>query len=121
MEKLTVKSMIARTVDYCGLRLALALMLVLIVCGPVFAQTTAHAEPSLLLGAAWYPEQWPESRWDEELRLMEEAHLRVVRVGEFAWSRMEPAESRYDFNAAQGSVRSQFLIHWAVFRAREMK
>ena len=57
----------------------------------------ANAEPALLLGAAWYPEQWPESRWDEDLRLMEAAHLHVVRVGEFAWS---------TDGARRGSLRS---------------
>ena len=53
--------------------------------------------PPLLVGAAWYPEQWPESRWDADLTLMEQAHLHVVRVGEFAWSTMEPAEGDFEF------------------------
>ncbi|WP_158751874.1 beta-galactosidase [Acidobacterium sp. S8] len=62
------------------------------------AQATQYAEkPPLLLGAAWYPEQWPESRWEADLELMEAAHLHLVRVGEFAWSVMEPAEDKYDF------------------------
>jgi hypothetical protein len=52
MEKLTVKSVIVGSADGRGLCLALALVLALIVCGPVFAQ----AGPTLLLGAAWYPE-----------------------------------------------------------------
>jgi beta-galactosidase len=51
----------------------------------------------LLLGTAWYPEQWPEERWDADLQLMEQAHMRVVRVGEFAWSTMEPSEGRFEF------------------------
>ena len=53
---------------------------------------------SILVGAAWYPEQWPESRWEEDLRLMEAAHIKVVRVAEFAWSAMEPSEGHYDFD-----------------------
>ncbi len=53
--------------------------------------------PPILLGTAWYPEQWPESRWDADLELMEKAHIHMVRVGEFAWSRMEPEEGQYDF------------------------
>jgi len=57
------------------------------------------------MGAAWYPEQWPESRWDADLQRMEEAHLNVVRVGEFAWSRMEPAEGRYDLDWLERAVR----------------
>ena len=43
-----------------------------------------------MLGTAWYPEQWPESRWDADLTLMQQAGIHMVRVGEFAWSRMEP-------------------------------
>ncbi len=62
------------------------------------AQATQYAEkPPLLVGAAWYPEQWPESQWDHDLSLMEAAHIDVVRVGEFAWSTMEPSEGHYDF------------------------
>lgn len=50
-----------------------------------------------MTGTAWYPEQWPESRWDHDLALMQAAHMKVVRVGEFAWSRMEPREGEFDF------------------------
>ena len=70
------------------------------------AQTPAVPSPAahdalthtpLMVGAAWYPEQWPESRWDADLTLMEKAHLHVVRVAEFAWSTMEPREGQFDF------------------------
>jgi beta-galactosidase len=57
----------------------------------------ATALGRLWLGAAWYPEQWPESRWNEDLTLMQAAGINVVRVGEFAWSRLEPAEGQYHF------------------------
>src|SRR3954468_21554813 len=60
-----------------------------------FAHTQA-AVPSILLGTAWYPEQWPESRWDADLALMQQAGVHMVRVGEFAWSRLEPSEGQYD-------------------------
>jgi beta-galactosidase len=60
------------------------------------AQTTAEKPPALLLGTAWYPEQWPESRWDADLTLMQQAGVHMVRVGEFAWSRIEPEEGKYD-------------------------
>jgi len=48
-------------------------------------------------GASWYPEQWPESEWPRDLQLMREARMNVVRMAEFAWSRMEPREGEYDF------------------------
>lgn len=53
---------------------------------------------AILLGTDWYPEQWPEGRWEDDLRLMEAAHIKVVRIAEFAWSRMEPSEGQFDFD-----------------------
>jgi beta-galactosidase len=51
-----------------------------------------------LLGTSWYPEQWPESRWEADLALMQQAGIHLVRLGEFAWSRMEPGEGQYDLD-----------------------
>ncbi len=53
--------------------------------------------PKLYIGAAYYPEHWPEERWLEDIRLMQEARLNVARVGEFAWSTFEPAEGTFNF------------------------
>jgi beta-galactosidase len=56
------------------------------------------SSPSCLhLGAAYYPEHWPEERWLEDIRLMREAGMTVVRMAEFAWSTLEPAESEFNF------------------------
>ena len=49
------------------------------------------------LGVDYYPEQWPESRWPVDAKLMKEAGLGVVRLAEFAWSRIEPDEQKFDF------------------------
>jgi len=54
--------------------------------------------PCLHLGAAYYPEQWPEERWPEDIRLMREARLTVVRMAEFAWSALEPARGEFRFD-----------------------
>ncbi len=59
----------------------------------------------LWLGSAWYPEQWPEERWAEDLRLMKAHGANVVRIGEFAWSRMEPREGEYDMSWLVRAVR----------------
>ena len=56
------------------------------------------------MGTDWYPEQWPESRWEEDLRMMEVANLKVIRLAEFAWSRMEPADGHYDFDWLERAV-----------------
>ena len=70
--------------------------------------------PALLLGAAWYPEQWPESRWDADLALMEAAHIHFVRVGEFAWSTMEPSEGNYQLDWLEHAIRAAEKHHIAV-------
>jgi beta-galactosidase len=64
-------------------------------CATSWCQNTP---PPILLGAAWYPEQWPETQWESDLSLMEKAGVHMVRVGEFAWSRMEPSEGHYDLD-----------------------
>ena len=43
------------------------------------------------LGTCYYPEHWPEEVWAEDARRMAEAGLTWVRIGEFAWSRLEPS------------------------------
>jgi len=66
--------------------------------------TQIPGQNAIMVGVAWYPEQWPESRWEEDLQLMEAAHLKVVRIAEFAWSRMEPSEGHYDFDWLERAI-----------------
>jgi len=83
----------------------------------MFGYAVTHAqEPtsSLLLGTAWYPEQWPEQRWDADLTLMEQVHMHVVRVGEFAWSTMEPSEGHFDFAWLDHAIALAAKHHIAV-------
>jgi beta-galactosidase len=49
------------------------------------------------LGAAYYPEDWPLEQIDEDVKLMLDAGMNVMRIGEFAWRLMEPEENRFDF------------------------
>lgn len=49
------------------------------------------------IGADYYPEHWDKSRWEEDARLMGSANIKVIRVGEFAWSLFEPKDGNYDF------------------------
>ncbi|MGB7847718.1 MAG: beta-galactosidase [Candidatus Acidiferrum sp.] len=76
----------------------LLILFLLAFAGAGIAQTPAAAPPAILLGTAWYPEQWPESRWESDLALMQQAGIHMVRVGEFAWSRIEPEEGHYDLD-----------------------
>jgi beta-galactosidase len=88
-----------------------------LLCSFAFAQSAlppAPRKPGLLLGAAWYPEQWPESRWDTDLQLMEAAHINFVRVGEFAWSTLEPSEGTYQLDWLDHAIRAAEKHHIAV-------
>jgi beta-galactosidase len=73
-------------------------VVLLSVAGVASGRTQTVTPPPLLLGTAWYPEQWPETAWDADLARMEKAGIHVVRVGEFAWSTMEPAEGQFQFS-----------------------
>lgn len=49
------------------------------------------------LGVCYYPEHWPESDWDADLDSMKAAGISQVRIGEFAWSRLEPQPGTFDW------------------------
>jgi beta-galactosidase len=49
-------------------------------------------------GAAYYPELWDEKVMEEDIRLMKQAGINVVRMGEFAWHTMEPEEGKFDLS-----------------------
>ena len=53
----------------------------------------------LRLGVCYYPEQWPESLWKEDLLRMRKSGLGIIRIAEFSWNRTEPEEGyfTYDF------------------------
>ena len=50
-----------------------------------------------MLGVCYYPEHWPEAFWAEDARAMREAGITYVRIGEFAWSRIEPEPGQYEW------------------------
>lgn len=69
---------------------------------PIWAQTAASAAGDssagpLLLGVDYYPDQTPEALWEEDCRMMAEVGFTNVRIAEFAWALMEPAEGKFDF------------------------
>ncbi|WP_430424787.1 beta-galactosidase [Phenylobacterium sp.] len=49
------------------------------------------------LGVCYYPEHWPEELWADDARRMVELGIHWVRIGEFAWSRIEPEPGRFDW------------------------
>jgi beta-galactosidase len=50
------------------------------------------------LGVCYYPEHWPEAQWAEDAARMAATGITWVRIGEFAWARMEPEPGRLDFD-----------------------
>jgi beta-galactosidase len=50
------------------------------------------------LGVCYYPEHWHVSKWRDDAALMRQAGITFVRIGEFAWSRMEPNPGEYDLD-----------------------
>ena len=51
----------------------------------------------LILGTCYYPEHWKRELWEEDLNRMLEAGIRVIRIAEFAWNKIEPREGEYTY------------------------
>ena len=50
------------------------------------------------LGVCYYPEHWEEHQWAKDATRMAALGLTWVRIGEFAWSRLEPEPGRHDLD-----------------------
>ena len=48
-------------------------------------------------GGDYNPDQWSESVWDDDVRLMKQAGVNTVAVAIFSWDRIQPEENRWDF------------------------
>ncbi len=63
-----------------------------------FAQPVKYlGEKKLYYGAAYYPEIWDESEIDRDIIRMKKLDMNVMRIGEFAWTKMEPTEGQFNF------------------------
>jgi beta-galactosidase len=49
------------------------------------------------IGVCHYPEALPREEWSDDARSMKALGLDLVRIGEFAWSTMEPARDVFEF------------------------
>ena len=70
-------------------------------------------EIGMKIGVDYYPEQWERKYWREDADQMKEAGVRIVRMGEFAWSRLEPQEKQYSFEWLDEAV--------AIFAERQIQ
>jgi beta-galactosidase len=55
------------------------------------AQRILREPGGIAYGSDYNPEQWPESTWAQDVRLMAEAGVNLVTVGVFSWARLQPA------------------------------
>ncbi|WP_062119258.1 beta-galactosidase [Aureimonas sp. AU40] len=62
--------------------------------------------PVRALGVCYYPEHWPEEMWAEDARRMAETGIGFVRIGEFAWSRLEPRRGAYTFDWLERAIET---------------
>jgi beta-galactosidase len=58
----------------------------------------ASGRGGLGFGADYNPEQWPESVWAEDARLMKEAGVTFATVGVFSWALLEPRPGHFELD-----------------------
>lgn len=51
----------------------------------------------LHFGVDYYPEHWERERWEIDAKLMQEMGIRMVRMAEFSWHKLQPEEDAFDF------------------------
>ena len=68
---------------------------------------TSSRNPNPSLGVCYYPEQWPPEKWTTDLDAMRDLGIRFVRIGEFAWSQLEPNPGEYRFALPSVSFRAR--------------
>ncbi len=65
-----------------------------------------HGGDTFLFGVCYYPEQWPESYWEQDALRMSQCGVNTVRLGEFGWALMEPGEGHYDFGVFDRAIET---------------
>ena len=56
-------------------------------------------------GVSYYPEHKKEEELRHDLELLKQSGINTVRMGEFAWCRMEPEEGKYEFGWLEAVVK----------------
>ena len=51
-----------------------------------------------LYGGDYYPNQWPEEIWDEDMEMFKKVDINSCTINGFFWARLQPAENTYDFS-----------------------
>lgn len=72
----------------------------IIIAIPGFCQKGAPFFPDSQLattGIYYYPEQWPKSQWERDIKKIAAMGFEFVHLAEFAWYKMEAQEGKFDF------------------------
>lgn len=56
----------------------------------------------IVLGTCYYPEHWSETLWESDFQRMLANGIEVVRIAEFAWSKVELTEGDFNFDFFDG-------------------
>src|SRR5215475_8319747 len=59
-----------------------------------------------MLGVCYYPEHWPQTMWADDAQRMADLGLKCVRIGEFAWSAVEPRPGHFDWDWLDRAVET---------------
>lgn len=77
------------------MKIILAVIFLTFFIGKIPAQTKKFN--TVLYGVSYYHEYMPYERLEKDVRLMQDAGISVVRLGESTWSLFEPEEGRFEF------------------------
>src|SRR4030088_2187458 len=79
----------------------LLVSLLLLMPFPLLAQSPYVFAPdkmdTVLYGVAYYSEYMPYERLEQDVQLMQQAGINVVRVGESSWGLWEPQDGRFEY------------------------
>lgn len=64
------------------------------------------------IGVEYYPEHWDRELWEQDADLMKRTGVKIVRLAEFAWCKMEPSEGQFDFTWLDDAIK--------IFSSREI-
>ncbi len=52
----------------------------------------------MTMATCYYPEHWNEELWESDLDRMLAVGMSAIRIAEFAWSKIEPEENRFEYS-----------------------
>ncbi|MGD0597026.1 MAG: beta-galactosidase [Sedimentisphaerales bacterium] len=59
---------------------------------------TINKNSEIIFGGDYFPEQWPQETWKEDIRLMKQANVNMVSIGIFSWALLQPDENTFTFD-----------------------